>query len=537
MSSQQKYPEEKLLFRRQYILGPRFVDWLPRWQRVEVRNSIRVTAHPDLPVTRVAEGPRSVTLLGYVLDPSDPGATDRDITGRLLEEVARTSTAGTFAEWTYGLGGRWILIVDDGTAVRLFHDPMGMRTVFYTDRSLLPETWCATQPGLIAETLNLARDPGAETEFVNSSVYRDNAEYRWPIDRCVYREVRHLLPNHMLDLVTGVRRRYWPDRPIGRIELAQAVEKVSGLLTAMFRAASARFPLALATTAGWDTRLILAASREVSGRMHFFTRRTKNRSDVTLVPRLLSRLGLPHQLISFPERMDPEFEKIYTRNMTEAHDYWGRMAQGLYESYPQERVCVNADSAEITRNRLRLPAGEAVTPRALARLTSAAIRFRDRLEENPYVVKACEEWLAGVGNLHGVHILDLFYWEQYSGNFSAIAETEDGLVMEFFTPMNCRQLLTTMLAVDESHRHYKRPLLYVEVIKKLWPEVLREPVNMPYEGPLTPLFRAVRSIGLSRLIPQSWKKRVRGVVQRTSRRSSPHADDGIPTPEAPGPHR
>ena len=514
MSTQQEYPEEKLLFRRQFILGPRFVDWLPGWKRISVRDSIRITAHPDLPLTQAVDGPRSVTLLGYLLDPLEPQATDHQIAHRLLLCLAQTPDADALVEETYALGGRWILIADDGAAVRLFHDPMGLRTVFYTDRSLLPETWCATQPSLIAETLSLARDPEAETEFVGSSLYQENPEYRWPVDRCVYREVRHLLPNHLLDLGIGASRRYWPDRLLGRFEVGEAVERVSTLLTGLIRAASARFPLALATTAGWDTRLILAASREVSGRIHYFTRRTKNRSDVTRVPRLLSRLGLPHQLIGFPEHMNPDFERIYRRSMTEAHELWGRMAQGLYESYPQDHVCLNADSGEITRVRLRLAASEPVTARALARLTDLAIRFRDRLEANAYVVRACEDWLASVGDLHGVHILDLFYWEQYAGNFSAAAETEDGIVMEFFTPFNCRQLLTTMLAVDESQRQYKSPLLYRALIEKLWPEVLREPVNMPYEGPLTPLLRVFRRTGLGRLIPQPMKKRFLHFVQR-----------------------
>ncbi len=512
MSHPSKYPEEKLLFRRQFILGPRFVDPAPGWQHAEVRGAIRVSAHPDLPVTQAVGGGRSVTLLGYLLDPSDPGATNRRIVASLLDRLATTPDADAAVGWTTGLGGRWILIVDDGSAVRLFHDPMGLRSVFTTERSLVGEIWCATQPGLIAETLGLARDPEAETGYVQSSLYRRWPEPRWPAERCVYREIRHLLPNHTLDLTTGRRRRYWPDGPIGRLELAEAADTLAGLLTALYRAAAARFPLSLATTAGWDTRLILAACREFRDGMYFYTRRTADRSDVTRVPRLMRRLGLPHHLISFPDRMDPEFARIYNRNMTEAHDYWGRMCQSLYEVYPEERVCANGDSAEIARVRLRLPPGEAVTARALAALTSTGKNYQDELRANPFVVRACAEWLAGVGEVHDLHVLDLFYWEQYSGNFSAIGETEDGIVMEFFTPYNCRRLLTTMLAVDEKYRDHDRPQLYVEAIRRLWPEVLREPVNVPYEGPLTPLLRLTRRSGLRRLVPQRVRSGVRALL-------------------------
>ena len=79
MSEAQKYPEEKLFFRRQFILGPRFVDPARGSQRAEVRGSIRVTAQPDLPVTQAARDGRSVTLLDHLLDPPVPGATDQEI--------------------------------------------------------------------------------------------------------------------------------------------------------------------------------------------------------------------------------------------------------------------------------------------------------------------------------------------------------------------------------------------------------------------------------------------------------------------------
>ena len=514
MSSSSRYPEEKLLFRRQFILGPRFLESLPGWKRVEVRESIRATVHPDLPVTKISEGPRSLTLLGFLLDPSDPEAGDGAILSRLLQRLAGTSQSNALVDLTYDLGGRWILIADDGASVRLLHDAMGLRTVFYTDRSLLSELWCASQPGLIAETLELAKDLEADAQFVQSSIHREWPEYAWPGDRCAYREVRHLLPNHLLDLTTGVCLRYWPDRPIGRMELRESAEKSSWLLKQLIRAAANRFPLALATTAGWDTRMILAASREFSGQMHFFTRRKANPADVTLVPRLLARLGLPHQMIEVPERMDPEFERLYMRSVTDAHDYWGRMAQGMYESYPQDRVCVTGNAAEITRTRIRLPRGQDVTARALARWHWLAARFQDRFESNPYIVKAWEEWLAGTGTLYDLHVLDLFYWEHYSGNFAAIGETEYGIVTEFFTPPDCRRLLVTMLAVEERHRDHDRPRLYVEIIRRLWPEVLREPVNRPYEGPISPLLRAFRSIGLNRLIPPQAKTYLRRLLGR-----------------------
>lgn len=454
----------------------------------------------------------SVTLLGYLLDPFDPDAGDAQIVARLLKGLG-PGRVDDLVRTTETLGGRWVLIADDGARVWLFHDAIGLRQVFFSDPELVGSIWCASQPSLLAETLGLSRDPETETAYAHSTVYSEDPEHTWPGDTCVYGEIRHLLPNHRLDLNTGACLRYWPDRPIGRRSLEDGVESAAALLTALIRGAARRFPLALAMTAGWDTRLILAASRSVASDLYYYTLyRADNQPDVTTAPRLLARLNLTHHMVRFPDRMDPEFEAIYKRNVTEAHDFWGRMANALFDVYPEGRVSVTGNAAEIVRRAFRLPPGEAVTGRSIAPFTSEAHRFRERLETNRYVVAAWDRWLEGLGDLHGVDVLDLFYWEHRGGNFSAAGESEWDIVQEAFTPYNCRTLLTTMLSVDESHRELYEPELYRLLIRKLWPEVLREPINEPYEGFLTPLLRVARRTEVNRLVPAELKRRLRRMI-------------------------
>jgi len=93
-----------------------------------------------------------------------------------------------------------------------------------------------------------------------------------------------------------------------------------------------------------------------------------------------------------------------------------------------------------------------------------------------------------------------------------MGESEWDIVQETFTPYNCRRLLTTMLSVDESHRQQYDPELYRLLMGKLWPEILREPINEPYEGFLTPLLRAARRTEVNRLVPAELKRRVRRMI-------------------------
>jgi hypothetical protein len=475
MKPRETYPREILLFRRQFVMGPRFVEQLPSWKRIKIREGQYVTAHPHLQTYQVNLENKGITLLGYILDPNNPCASDAEVIDRLLGELSACDGLDKFLRCTYELGGRWILIVDDGNEISLFTDPMGLRQVMYTNRSFPTELWCASQPGLLAEILNLELDEDAVSEYVNSAVYQEWEEHLWPGDTTQYKEISHLLPNHYLNLKTGACVRYWPNENLDHLTLEEGVEKTSGILTGLIKSAAHRFELALAITAGWDTRLILAASREISHQLYFFTLFTKNRSDATIPSGLLSKLGLSHTVIKYPARMDDEFSDIYNRNVTSAHNSTGNMVQGIYTTNLQGRVCVTGNAAEITRVRFRVPNGRQVTPKTLTRFMS--FQYPDDLEKISYVTRAWEKWLSKLGDTHNIHPLDLFYWEHWAGNFAAMGQAGWDISQETFTPYNCRRLLMYMLSVDERYRDHDEPILYKALIQKLWPEVLSEPVN------------------------------------------------------------
>src|SRR5262245_44970525 len=122
--------EDRLLFRRQFIIGPRFVEGFDAWRRITIGSRFCLLAHPDLPITQPADGDRSLTLLGYALDPDDPEATDDDIVRRLLPTV---QPPGTLLSAVSRLGGRWVLVADTSTRTTLVMDAGGFRHVHYTD--------------------------------------------------------------------------------------------------------------------------------------------------------------------------------------------------------------------------------------------------------------------------------------------------------------------------------------------------------------------------------------------------------------------
>jgi len=80
----------------------------------------------------LAKGNRSLTLLGFLLDPDNPVADDRQILEKLFAPLCENKTGRKELESLDRLGGRWILIVDNGADAELVTDFFGMRQVLHT---------------------------------------------------------------------------------------------------------------------------------------------------------------------------------------------------------------------------------------------------------------------------------------------------------------------------------------------------------------------------------------------------------------------
>lgn len=469
------YDCSTLCFRRQFVLGPHFVEKRTKWKRITVRAGLCITAHPDLGTCQVTDADKSVTLLGFILDPTSPAATDAEILGGLLQTLQASDDLDTLVAATFGLGGRWILIADNGRQTRLFHDAGGLRQVYYTRSSGTGANWCASDPGVIAEMLGLQEDREAK-QFI-TSYEQVNKEYWWPGDTSLYGDVRKLLPNHYLDLTSYTCLRYWPRADLTELPLAECVRRSSEILLGMMDSAERRFKLALTVTAGWDSRVALAATRPISRDVLYFTLMYWDMSpqsdDIHIPSRLLPKLGVRHHVITCPSTMDEEFASIYNKNVTNAHVVYGTIAQGLYNAFPQDRVMVKAVVSEVARCWYRQRVPDAANATVNSRMLAEVVQ----MQPSTFVLTAFDRWLAGADRGRNIDLLDLLFWEQRMGSWQAMSQLEWDIVQDVFTPFNCRTLLTHCLSVAPKYREPKDPILYSELMNRMWPEVLAEPIN------------------------------------------------------------
>lgn len=465
--------DERLLYRRQFYLGADYLAAFPTWNRREIAGGHRISAHPDLPMAHVEHGSRSITLLGYVLDPDDPSADDVAIIDRLCRELDETSDLPLA---TSRLGGRWVMIAHDGSETTLFHDAAALRQVYYleADAPNEPRLVCASQPGLIAELHGLTPDPAA-LDYLRSRGDSDWEVYWLPGDRSPYERVKALLPNHHLRLRQRTMARYWPTTEVKPLPYEEGLRESVHLLRGLIDSARRRHPLAVAMTAGWDSRLMLALSKEAAADLYCFTLLYPSTShasrDVYVPAKLLKKLGIEHHLLRYPESVDEAFKAIARRSSSSVHPPYCLDTQALRDHYPAERLCVTGDVAEVVKVHYRIPG------RGRARPTAAQLAAVAKIDAHPFALAAFESWLAGAPRYEHVDLLDLFCWEQMAGRWHGQIRAEYDIVQESFAPLDCRSLLVTMLAIDERERSGPTFRFFRDLIAALWKDVLRVPIN------------------------------------------------------------
>jgi len=478
--------EQELLYCRQFILGPSFVEVMPQWRYIDIDVDLKLSIHPEVDVEQACEGGRILVVIGTVLDSTAPEKSNRDILRNLIGDAQELES---LVRESGRLGGRWILLGFFGYRKYLLTDAMGLRQVFYSDIDSTGALWVVSQPGLAERWLRFQIDEEAQS-FMDSYAFRIRDEYSWPAGGTALRGLSHLMPNHCLDLHTGRSRRCWPVSPIGTRTTRDAEVFLVERLRNIVLAAARRYPLAVGITAGIDSRVVAAMTKAICHESEFVTVRQRkmqdDHADITVPARLARKHGLRHVVVKPQISMSATFARLFKDNVFKdnvfmATDMFGPDAEAIIGRLHRERAVMTGSAAEIGqcfyRNRL---AGD----RYNGPVDASDLAAIQRVEGQPFALKHYQAWLDSAAQRQDVKLLDLFYWENSHGNWLAMTQLQFDIAWrEIFTPYNCRDVLEAFLTVDEADRIPPRYVLYRDMIARVWPELLDEPFNPHQSGP------------------------------------------------------
>jgi hypothetical protein len=288
--------------------------------------------------------------------------------------------------------------------------------------------------------------------------------------------MKHLLPNHYLDIHALKIHRYWPNKPLERIALNDAIEKCASYLGGALKAAAHRHQLMMAVTAGFDSRGLLAASKEIRESVYYFINKHEkmdsNSADIRIPQQLFNQIDQPFHVHTYSKEVPDDYKDIFFTNAFYAHARLLPVVYNVYHQRHSEKLNI-LGVGEIGRTKFFDPPKD---------LDAYYLAYMLKYRKTSYAVKECEAWLEEakpVASHHNLNIMTLFWWEVLIGNWGAVGNSESDIAIEEFDPYNSHYLYETFLSVDPQYRTFHDNVLFEELIRFMWPQLLNSPVNPP----------------------------------------------------------
>ncbi len=481
------------MYRNQYII-------LHKSRTIQVAGLVPVNfddlviyAHPSLNVIVSGKGSVKISLIGFIINPSDPEATNAKIVSNLVAECPKYED---LFQATDGFTGRYVLIYKNELSFIVVGDACHLRQIYYgkMNDSLI----CTSSPKLFLDAFNI--EPSISTEkmeIIHNRNFIKN-ESIWYGDESIDTRLKKLLPNHYLDL-SEIQNKRIPFFSLNTFKSEeQILDYVAFMLRNTFKSLAGKYTLLQPLTAGWDSRILLAASRDQMDSISYyvFDDSSGTDSDAWIPARLGKKFDLDFKILK-PEILRDDFiseykqEHIYPRILAKTTHI-----QHHYDSnYDQNVLNVNGNGAEIARCYYGYTSGK-ITPEILFTFAESAIKAKF-----PYFRTRLKEWYDGAFQYSvdsGIPMMDLFYWEQRIGNWHSLWPFEQDMALEEISPFNNRALLKALFLINPEQRSTPRYLFIKRLIEYLWKDVLSEPIN-PDEKLLPEYFKSntmIRYLGV-----------------------------------------
>ena len=454
------------MFKRQFILGKE--NLMPEWDNIKVNGKYILSYESNLNVSIESCNNKEIVLIGYVIDPKKPDNTNIDVLKTIMSEM---ESPKDILELTYGLTGRYIFIATVDNATSIVSDLSGFRQIFYYENE--GSFYLASQPNLLSYVLDIPKTTNQDfIDFVESPYFKYYQNFIVG-DQTIFDRVYHLMPNHYIELEPFLIHRYWINKEKHN-SYEEAVEKSAEILKGSQKAISLREQPIQGLTAGMDSRVLLAASKDYLSDFLFYTssgdKQSNRNVDLKIGSQLAKEFDLNYHVISDLGTLRQDIIKKLNVDVS-LHKQISktRTIQYFYDNFPNN-INVNGAVSEIARHQYG-HIDMASTPQELAEKVGYG--------DFNFVIKELEKWLNGIPEevKNDMEISDLFFWEQREGNWAALQKAEQDIALDDFSPFNNRELIMTLYEVDSNKRIPENYTLYRDIIEYLWPELLKYPIN------------------------------------------------------------
>lgn len=399
----------------------------------------------------------SLYLLGNLFDYQDNKASNQ----ALLDLLITQSNKEDFFKILDHYYGEYVIIYVRKDEFIVCNDCCAQKEIYYTD----DYTELGSQVQLLSQNTNTEENHPYYTSplFIKKKLFIGTSTSS--------SSIQHLAPNHYIDIVGKKVVRFFPITKINPQSIDEVAETAAIMLKGYISAIAQRHNIILPVTGGFDSRLLFLASLDVE--CEYFVSQHKNMGDdhydITIAQKLTSIFNKKLQVIKDAKE---------TTNILDTPPNVDNPRTTSFPKLVVGKVLINGNISEIARNYYNYI--YPITPQKLTLLNGYS--------DNPFVIETYQNWLSQNRNLFNklnYNILDMFYWEEKMGNWTAKAKTEaHAMHLELMSPFNSRALLNLLLATKRDHRDKFTSKLYCKIIENLvdnHKEVNAIPTNPDFE--------------------------------------------------------
>ncbi|MDE0471486.1 MAG: hypothetical protein OXH57_06065 [Ekhidna sp.] len=471
-------------FRKQFIASKKRVEIFKYWNTYQI-GDLHLYAHPELKVNFLRNHQFEIALLGDAFDYKNAQFLNDDILGDVKDEIKKgISVFEAFNKYA-GVYAVFFLDKLNGKLIT-FNDASAQREIYYLNKPG-QELALGSQTKLINHFFPSEMDDSAEAvEFYSSKQFSKRKAYVGNLTE--YKHIKHLKPNHYLDLIKREPVRFFPIEALEKGDFNEVAEKAAKRIRGYLEAAANRYRLLVPVSAGWDSRVILAATKHITDKCHYYVWMSKplleKHPDIRIPQKMMADFRLKFEIVNKDIKIDQSLINIVEESITFPNDEFIKYVLGYWAKF-ENHISIIGNVSEIARMEWSYLTG-------INELKIAQLQQYSSLQ---YALNYYKKWIAKNKQYfagHQYYIVDMLYWEENCGNGLARSNTESKMGIEYFLPFNSRELLVLLLSVDKKYREKQNAKLYSKIIDILWQECAFYPINPGFKKKIISMMQRLR---------------------------------------------
>jgi len=492
---------ENLLYRRGYVLTNLSIQNRPganvhHWNQHDF-SDLSLYTDPDVHFISYKSQSVEIACIGIVLDPYHKWINEISILEKCVDTLKESSDI--FWDYIDTLGGRFIILLKKEDQLIAFQDAVGTRSLFYYDDPSNQDILISSHSELIADLQKLHIDEEANI-FLQKNDFKNNKNRYYPGLFTPYKRVLSLTPNTYLDVHTNKITRFFPRNNRSREQHISSINDVAQLLKKQLQLLNKHYDLAISLTGGLDSRLTLAASKEIKDSIYYYTliygnNHSSSIEDARAAKKLAETFNLDHHILQYDQPSDPGFIDQFKKNTSGvSSEYRAKIAEILYHRYPQNRLHIKSNIIDISKAHFKRRF--AYLPKTCDPKIFSNLFYGDHNE--PYVNRAMEYFIERTHlknhTTYDYDLYDLFDWEHQRGKWQSLCLYEWDTVQDTVIIYNNRLILKYFISQSVTDR--KRSTMHHRLVKMMWPELLDIEVGVNGTLSWNPIMRRVKGLSL-----------------------------------------